>query len=384
MSTIANEKLISQISIAAQIVDGSIKIDSIDEFENILKLFPDDAELHRVYSDLLLTKDLPDAAAISYGQAAKLFIESGMMLQAIVSKSLQWKINPPSHLEEARYFFKLLHKGNYQETALNAFFSNLSHPAMLAILYSLVKVRLPAEKIVKKNGEGERDLFFIVSGALRETSFKPVKTADGVLYKKSTLNLSENDFFGDIYPFEDDKLSQSYIEAITQVELVRVSKSNLIKICRKYQDVEEGIKKLYEARSGDNPMKALRIDRTGSRHYLPVKINLKIFSDPSGDHPVDLEGYSRDISIGGICVLLDAKDVGNASFSKAIRNAKVQISLPSEAMALSVAGKIVWSKDVPLNEEKLLALGIKFEDMSPKLRGMVFAFAENICSTNSR
>jgi hypothetical protein len=41
MSQLKKSKLISQISIAAQIVDGSIKIDSIEEFDNILKLFPD-------------------------------------------------------------------------------------------------------------------------------------------------------------------------------------------------------------------------------------------------------------------------------------------------------------------------------------------------------
>jgi hypothetical protein len=41
MSQLKKSKLISQISIAAQIVDGSIKIDSIEEFDNILKLFPE-------------------------------------------------------------------------------------------------------------------------------------------------------------------------------------------------------------------------------------------------------------------------------------------------------------------------------------------------------
>lgn len=380
MSAIRKAKLISQISIAAQIVDGTIKIDSIEEFENILKLFPDDPELHRAYSDLLSQKDLPDAAAISYGQAAKLFIESGMMLQAMVAKSLQWKIHPPSHLEQTRHFFKMLHNGSYNETVLNDFFRKLSYPALLAILYSLVKMRLPAGKIVKKNGEGEKDLFFIVSGALRETTFKPVKTEREILYQKSTLNLSENDFFGDIYPFEEDKLSQAYIEAITQVELVKISKSDLIKICRKYQDVESGIKDLHAMRSGNRPRSALRVVRAGNRHYLPAKINLKIFSDPCGNNPLVLDGFSRDISIGGICVLLDAKDVANASFSKAIRDAKVQISLLSEAMTLSVAGTIVWSKQVPVEEEKILALGIQFEGMSPKLKGMVFAFADSICS----
>ena len=122
MSTVKKSKLISQISIAAQIVDGTIQIESIEEFDNILKLFPDDPELQRVYSDLLLKRNMPEAAAQSYAKAAKLFIDSGLMVQAIVAKSLQWKISQPADLNEARYFFSVLKKGNYQQTAVNSFF----------------------------------------------------------------------------------------------------------------------------------------------------------------------------------------------------------------------------------------------------------------------
>jgi len=56
---------------------------------------------------------------------------------------------------------------------LNFFFSMLSYPAMLAIIYSLVKVRLPAGKIVKKNGEGEKDLFFPLSIFKAKTIYFP-------------------------------------------------------------------------------------------------------------------------------------------------------------------------------------------------------------------
>ena len=70
MSTVKKSKLISQISIAAQIVDGNIKIESIEEFDNILKLFPDDPELQRVFSDLLLKRKMLEAAAKSYAKTA--------------------------------------------------------------------------------------------------------------------------------------------------------------------------------------------------------------------------------------------------------------------------------------------------------------------------
>jgi len=382
MSTVKQSKLISQISIAAQIVDGTIQIESIKEFDNILKLFPDDPELQRVYSDLLLKKKMSEAAAQSYAKAAKLFVESGMMVQAIVAKSMQWKISPPSDLNEARYFFSVLKKGNYQQTPVNSFFNTISYPAMLAILYSLVKVRLPAGTIVKKNGEGEKDLFFVVSGALRETIFQPVKSGEDMLYKKANLNLAESDFFGNVYPFDEEKLSQSYIEAITQVELVRISKAHLTKICRKYPDVEQGILDLIKSRPDSGQEKTLLTERKGGRLHMPINVNVQIDKDPSGGNPLIFDGYSRDISIGGICVILNGLDEVNASFSKSIKNSEVQVSLPSEALALNVSGTIIWSREVQLEDEKTFLLGIRFKKMVPKLKGMMITFADSICNKN--
>jgi hypothetical protein len=382
MSTVKQSKLISQISIAAQIVDGTIQIESIEEFDNILKLFPDDPELQRVYSDLLLKKKMSEAAAQSYAKAAKLFVESGMMVQAIVAKSMQWKISPPSDLNEARYFFSVLKKGNYQQTPVNSFFNTISYPAMLAILYSLVKVRLPAGTIVKKNGEGEKDLFFVVSGALRETIFQPVKSGEDMLYKKANLNLAESDFFGNVYPFDEEKLSQSYIEAITQVELVRISKAHLTKICRKYPDVEQGILDLIKSRPDSGQEKTLLTERKGGRLHMPINVNVQIDKDPSGGNPLIFDGYSRDISIGGICVILNGLDEVNASFSKSIKNSEVQVSLPSEALALNVSGTIIWSREVQLEDEKTFLLGIRFKKMVPKLKGMMITFADSICNKN--
>jgi hypothetical protein len=354
-------KLISQISIAAQIVDGTIQIESIEEFDNILKLFPDDPELQRVYSD------------------SKLFIETGMMVQAIVAKSLQWKISQPSDLNEARYFFSVLKKGSYQQTPVNSFFNTISYPAMLAILYNLVKVRLPAGTIVKKNGEGEKDMFFVVSGALRETIFEPVKSGEDMLYKKVNLNLAESDFFGNVYPFDEEKLSQSYIEAITQVELVKISKAQLVKICRKYPDVEQSILDLIKSRPDSGQEKTLLTERKGARLHLPINVSVQIDKDPSGGNPLILDGYSRDISIGGICVSINELEAVNASFSKSIKNTEVRVSLPSEAMALNVSGTIIWSREVTLQDEKTFLLGIKFKKMAPKLKGMMITFADSIC-----
>jgi hypothetical protein len=243
-------------------------------------------------------------------------------------------------------------------------------------------VRLPAGTIVKKNGEGEKDLFFVVSGALRETIYQPVQSGRDVLYKKVNLNLAESDFFGNVYPFDEEKLSQSYIEAITQVELVKISKDHLVKICRKYPEVEQGILDLIQSRPDSGQEKTLLTERKGGRLNLPINVSVQIDKDSSGGNPLILDGCSRDISIGGICVILAELDEFKASFSRSIKNSDVHVSLPSEAMALNVSGTIIWSREVQSEDERTFLLGIQFKKMAPKLKGMMITFADSICNRN--
>ena len=65
------------------------------------------------------------------------------------------------------------------------------------------------------------------------------------------------------------------------------------------------------------------------------------------------------------------------TFSRTIKDSKVKISLPCEGMELKVSGKIAWTQETIVNGEKTLAVGIQFQDLSPKLRGMLFVFADN-------
>jgi hypothetical protein len=378
MATDRKTNVFNQISIAAQIIDGSIRIDSKTEFENVLRLFPNDPALLRAYADLLVIKKSPQAAIKSYEEAANLFIDSGMTLQAIVSKSMQWKLRQPSDTEEIRQFFTSASQNGRHSAPVNALFSNLSYSAIVSILYPLVKIRLPAGRMVKKVGDEETYLYLIVSGALRATTFQPANTDNVIVYKKSTFHLSENDFFGDIYPFEEKQLSTSYVETISETELIKISKINLMKVCVKCPEVEGGLAELFESQSGleekENGVKM----RVGSRQPVPVKVNLQIQAGSNGNPPLTLKGYSRDISIGGICVVLDSEYRDHPALNDGIKDANVQISLPSEDFTVNVPGKVIWSRQIDIGHESAFALGMQFREMSPKSRGMLLGFANNL------
>jgi CRP-like cAMP-binding protein len=372
--------LSSHVSIAEQILEGSISIRSVEEFKSILKIFPNDPALLKAFSDLLIKKNQPDEAAKSYDKAAQLFIDAGKILQAIDSKLLRWKIKPPSP-NEAQLFCSALHAGSFYETPLKAFFHRLSYREMVAFVSKLERVRVCPGKTVRKTGDRENDLFFVVSGTLKETAFLPLrkKDEDDTLYRKRASFLNENNFFGDIYPFKDITTSNSYVEATAQTELIRISKPNLIKICKKYPNIELGLIDLYKVRkengNGNIPSKV----RVLGRHQLPLKINLHIFTDANQIEPLIIEGYSRDVSIGGLCVILDGKYQSISSIYQNIKTAKIEMSLPEEELVLKVAGKIVWSREFHWKKKKIVALGFQFKDMSPKFRGLFFMMADGIC-----
>jgi len=128
MVTHQKSNVFSQISIAARIIDGSIKIDSRAEFENILRLFPNDPALLRIYADLLVTKKSPEIAAKSYGEAAHLFIDSGRTLQAIVSKSLAR--TRKSYIKNLAFIYlKMISLGIFTLLKINSCLSPMLRPS---------------------------------------------------------------------------------------------------------------------------------------------------------------------------------------------------------------------------------------------------------------
>jgi hypothetical protein len=80
--------------------------------------------------------------------------------------------------------------------------------------------------------------------------------------------------------------------------------------------------------------------------------------------------------------VLDAKYANVPAIYKNIKNAKIEISMPSKAMTLNVLGSIVWSNEVYQDEQRTMALGIRFEEMSPQMSGLLVVFANTLNQTS--
>ena len=355
-------------SVVNRIIDGSITIDSLSEFENLLKIFPNNPRLHRVFADFL-AQDKPFDAVEAYRTSARLFIQGGQTLQAIVSKIFEWRLAKPSPQEE-QAFYSDLHKGSSTKAPVQTFFFDLPFQQLIAFMNELTPRYFPAQSMLKKFGDPENDMKFVVSGALEKTIYHRLKT-DETVREKTKKDLIENDFFGDIYPFEEEKASQSDIKTITRVELANISKPMLMKVCKEHPDVEPMLDRLMVARLESDEKELSKMVRKTVRHQLPTQVNLKVFQDPGGKTPLELTGFTGDISLGGACVILGAKyQIGHCT-NLIGKNIKIQMCLPIESITLNILGTIVWGKEVPLEGKATAIVGIQFKEMTDNDRGLL-------------
>jgi hypothetical protein len=295
-------------SITEQIASGSIRINSVKEFERLFKLFPSEPKLIKEYADLLSKENFLDSALKLYRKAAILFIRSGSLIEAVASKILQWRIAKPAE-QDARLFFSALHEANFSNSPLSAFFEKLTIPEMFATMTLFNVVKLPAGQVVSLADKREKELNFIVQGILEMTTYKPQNDHNETIYKKSTSKLTKNHFFGEIYPFDKENHSNSYIEPKSKAELITISQKSLTQICDKFPNVENAIKALYKFDLFVSEEDQYKRMQKGERYELPIKMSLEIYPKTSFNYPIIVDGYSKDISIGGTCVVLNEKDM---------------------------------------------------------------------------
>jgi c-di-GMP-binding flagellar brake protein YcgR len=104
--------------------------------------------------------------------------------------------------------------------------------------------------------------------------------------------------------------------------------------------------------------------RKATRHRLPMQVDLKIFQEESGKPPLNLSGFTDDISLGGTCVVLGAKyQIGNISDLTG-KNVKIKMNLPIESISLNILGIIVWGKEIPVEGKKTAIIGVQFKEIN--------------------
>ncbi len=370
----------TQTSTSKDFVDHILKNDivlqSSEIWHNLLKKYPDETGLVRVYADQLKKDGALDSAADLYSKAAKQFLKKGKVPAAIALKIVQWRVSPPTKTKIKNFLMKLKQVAG-DDTPVRSFFCDLNHQEFLTLISRFETICLPSDHTIKKVGDLEDSLYFVISGTLKDSMYHTIDSKEKV-YREPNLYLNENDWFGDIYPFDRDKKSNSYIETKSQVELLRISKAKLRKLCIRYPKIEHGLMNLLKVRSKSPMDESHEMLRDSQRIQSKLEMEIEVLLDGSQKASIYLSGCSSDVSIGGIRFILD--EIGLNSYSeissseKGMKNALVKVNFPIEEMKVSIPGKIVWQSQVLHEGRKTIAVGIQFDKMSPKLKGLLMVF----------
>jgi CRP-like cAMP-binding protein len=356
--------------------EDEASLGSADTLKKISQQFSDIPEIIRLHADTLKEKGPQGAAANLYAYAAELFLKEGRISASIAHKIMQWRINLPAPADEKDFILNLQQVAG-QDTPVKSFFCQLNYLEFFTLCSQFEIVCFPPKDEVMKMGDPEDSLYFVVSGTLRDSTYLTIDNEEK-FYRKPNSALTEDDCFGDIYPFDQLKSSKSYVETESQVELLKISKEKLAKICKKYPKVEIGLLNLLQIRSKISENSASDNLRITKRIELKLEFGVEVFLKGSANTSIYLTGCSSDVSIGGVCFILDEMSHTASSeiskFERILNGAKVQVNFPIEDLTIKIPGNISWIRLVSYEGRKTVALGIRFEKMSPKLQGLLIAF----------
>ena len=348
-----------------RLADGSLSLTSEKEYQELISFFSDKGEIFRAYGDFLSKREKKNDAFQNYTHAARIFLGEGKTFQAIVSKILAWSIFKPTHAE-GRAFFSALQSSIKEESPLRYLFTNISYQELVTLMLRLVRVQFDAGRTIIRTGQTCGDVFFVVSGTLEEKIAQPVNAEESGS-EPLTQQLFDNDIFGDVFPIQKKSISLSEIKTLTPVEVVKISKADLVETCRKHPHLEQLLIKLYKGPPNKEHGRSWPSVRRSTRHENPIRATVMLALRRGDTTPIAFEGMSRDISIGGACIDLGLKYGSIRTQALLDTRSIMEIDLPSDN-SISIPGWITWCKKIEEPGGISIIIGIKFEPLSNDAR----------------
>jgi len=325
------------------------------------------------FADLLLQKRLTELAWQNYKRASRLYLKNGHLLKSMMMSLAQWKIKKPSKIEIYNYFSEITNS-EIRQTKFYEFIGELSVAEKFAFLCKLRRENWPAKTIIKKVGEIENNFWIVLSGELRESFYELINTRNSKPWLPNR-KINEEDLFGKIYPFNEQHKSTSYVETLTRVQTVVISKNCLRLLCLRHSNIEKALIGLCGIRKNEPISKEIKLRRS---YRYPVNVDMKIFIDSqlNGSGQIYLTGYSKDISIHGVGFVVDrcTKETKNEIYKILEKKVKISVVLIfyNQKIGITIPGSIVRLQESVENGSKTIVLGIEFIDLPPNIQGLIF------------
>lgn len=328
----------------------------------------------RAYAGFLLADNLPDKATVYFQRAADIYARNGQVLEALAVNLAMWQFKKP-HPQEIRLISDGLKQLSHENYPLIEFLSQLDESQLAALISHMTAEKLPAAHTLVKPGQIYDHFYIIVSGTLKDSLFVSVEDAQA-FYRSPTVEIKAKEHFGEIYPFDKQNPSHSYIETLSAVEVIKIGKENLRKLCANFSNFEVGLLKLFKIRKKSENEDPESLRRT-KRLKLGVELDMKIDLVSDNGRPLQLKGFTQDISVDGICAVLDNDSCANLKahhVADEIIGETIKIAAGLNYLKVFFSGKIAWWKFISHEGQKTIALGVQLNMLPPNYKGILMSF----------
>lgn len=232
---------------------------AIEEFDNLLSIKSNDLRVRLRMADVCVSACLVDKAIEEYTKVADSYAKNGFLVQAIAVNKIIARLNPAlenvhqrianlytqrKEVIEAKNQRKIPEKKAKPQKII-PIFSELKPDEFAKVVNKMEVLNVNKEEFVFKEGDQGDSVYFISDGQVRvikrEKGGKEVWLAD----------LKEGDFFGE-FAFLTNVHRQATIQALSPVELLRLSKSDLEEVINRYPHISKVIFKFYKDRVLDD------------------------------------------------------------------------------------------------------------------------------------
>jgi cAMP-dependent protein kinase regulator len=184
-------------------------------------------------------------AVQAYQKLAGAYAQDGFLLQAISINKMILRIDPSSNDVNVRlaqlYAEKIRATKSLRPFHHIPLFSELEEPELQSLLGYLQVKNIPKGSLICREGEEGNSLFIIGHGEVAITKQMPGGKEVWI------RNLREGDFFGEFGFFTDQKRHAS-VKAVTECEILQISRDELGKIVKAHPRVMEVLQNLFRER----------------------------------------------------------------------------------------------------------------------------------------
>lgn len=371
--------------VVRHILQGEICIGSPEALACLLAEAPECPELLKMHARLLAEHERPEEARARYREAAGRFLAEGRILAAWSAELSAWRLWRPSR-GELTAFQGEIDRSPPGGGPADAFLRALARRERMAVLACCRRSCVPAGEILLRPGRPSEDLHLVVEGTLRESRYETVEEKPR-RRRPLSRTVREGDAFGDVYPFPKRRLSASLVEAVSPAEILSVPRERLKRACRRHPAVERGLVRLCGLRSETESPVGEGGVRRGERYRIPVPMRVEVAANGLGPGTLRLEGFSHDLSVSGVSFVAETDGLPpplpGPPASDPLIGRRVKAALQGERVALEIAGRIVRRRIVIHGGRRHSSLATQFDELSPRLRGLLFAFAGSLIAAKS-